>query len=273
MKRLFNITAVAVAVVLTLGGCTGNIFTSMDPPPDPPSDEDMLTSATDDLAGFLNEVDIMLEDGTLSGTSALAAADALASTYTDDSGAFTVAPTSATADQQQAAAIAGTIRVLSNDDTTELVGNFASLVGDLLVGGDSGTIEITPEDALATLFENTAADEASFVVMLDIFSSAASDFTFFADTDPATQDPGLESGEAGDVAQMAVLSIVVDSARTILEDGGTRTPAEADAALYDIVQGDTTIEDYVVGGSNPLDELTTTGSTLNNILTYAGIEI
>jgi len=262
MRRILQFAAVAALAGMALSGCTANIFSSMDPPPDPPSDANMLESATTDLAGFLEDVDTYLDDGTLSGDTALAAATALSSTYTDAGGTFTVAPTSATPEQQEASARAGTIRLLSSDDTTTLVNNFSSLVGDLTVQDDTGTTTLTPESALETLFADTAGDIAEFTAMLDVLSAAANDFSFFAQTDPATNDPGFTSGEEGDIAQMAVLSIVVDTARGLVSD----------ADLYEIVNGTKTFDDLAVT-EDPLDQLDAAGGDLNNILTYVGFPL
>jgi hypothetical protein len=155
------------------------------------------------------------------------------------------------------AAEAGAVTITSNSNSLAMVNNFAAVITTLQEQENPD-----PEDVLSALipdFPDTPAGKEAFTAMITTFQQAADDYETFATAygNAGGVDP-LNSGEKGDLVQMALISLVVDAAVT----------ATSVDTLWDLANGRK--PEAFESTANPLDQLDS--GPLANILTYAGLE-
>jgi hypothetical protein len=160
-----------------------------------------------------------------------------------------------TAEKQAAAAAAGKLMIESNPDAKDLVNNLAEAV-DALMNDPAPD----PENIIASLIpESVLNDYGAFTAMIQDLQDAAVAFNALGTGLGSSELLELPGNEAGGIAQMAIVAIVVDTAVTTL--GGTVED------LWNMVQNPGTQLEL---SSDPFDELDT--GNLANILTWAELD-
>jgi hypothetical protein len=248
MKRNLIYVSIFTSLLVILSGCDANLFEPFDGSPGPGnrSAEELSQQALDNPDGFLDDVDRWIASGDLDPDEVDNVSGALETLYTDNS-----VPEQT---QQQAMAAAGMLNATTNEDVVEVSNNIIEVANLLNESTEPATDEI-----ISTLFgdsEVTQSREAAEAFVASL-SAAETHFSAFAQTDPAQNDPGLNSGEAGDVGQMALLSLVVGSVD--------------DDALVNILlgQGDPTDEQAL---ADSFEQLENQSQEVTNILAYLGLE-
>jgi uncharacterized protein (UPF0147 family) len=247
MKRNLIYVSIFTSLLVILSGCDVNLFETVDGTPGPGnrSTQDLSDSAKADPEAFLDDVDRWVASGDLDEDEVDNVSGALETLYTDDS-----VPEQT---QQQAMAKAGMLNATANEDVVEVANNVLDVLDEL----DNGSGP-EPESLIETLFAGSevTSDRQAAEDFVAALNDAEKHFAALAQSNPAENDPGLNSGEAGDVAQMALLSLVVGSVD--------------DAALVNIMLGDATEEDtQALAGS--FEQLDSQGEDISNILAYLGV--
>lgn len=264
IEHLWRFGAV-VAVAVLVAGCDGNIFSNFDNPPPPPGQSEMEDQAADDLDQFIRDIEDWIATDSFDSGDYDSAAGALRAVATD--------PATPVAKRQEALITAGQVEILSNDDATDLVQNLTGVLSTL-----TDDVEDQPEDIIAALvpsFPDTDDGRAAFDEMVATLQTAAGDFSAFAQSlsDNPGVEPDVNSGEQGDAVQIAMLSLLVDTAASTLtldEDNDGFPDGNGTDALWHIVQGGDPAQTNIAT-DDPLDDLETAGTHLYTVLEYAGI--
>lgn len=157
------------------------------------------------------------------------------------------------------AAEAGAVTITGNSNSLAMVNNFAAVITTLQEQENPD-----PEDVLSALipdFPDTPAGKEAFTAMITTFQQAADDYETFATAygNAGGVDP-LNSGEKGDLVQMALISLVVDAAVT----------ATNVDTLWDLANGRASETEF--SGDDPLADLNDSGTAVFKVLEYAGLE-
>ena len=166
----------------------------------------------------------------------------------------------------QLAAQAGTARITENDDALQTVNNFGGVIETLIDAADNGT-EPDPESIIASLFPSNLS-EADAQALVTSFKEASTDFSDFAQNVNSVDDP-LNSGEKGDVVQMALISLAVNE---IVQAGTGQTPTY-ETQLVELIAGTRSADDldFSATSTNPFEDLGNAGGDLGELITYAGL--
>jgi|GEM_PF-3324611 len=257
MERRLPFFIVALSLIL-LGSCSGNLFMDAGLEKGPDFDADVTITDSNVMSYSEDLFDGEISES-LSSSEAQTAYDNLYTYATADG-------TVDSAGEQAAAAAAGKVMIESNDDAKELVNSLPDIISELTDGSDPD-----PEDLIATFVPSDLKnDKTAFTEAINDLLAAADAFNALGDGLTGTEDPsdiGLSDGDAGGIAQMAIVAIVVDTAVGTLGGGATGIDA-----LWDLVQNPT--DNNALSGVNddPFDELDATGSNLANILSWAGYD-
>ncbi len=253
MKKAIHLLLTICLASVLLAGCSGNLFMQFDQVEVKSVSEIGAVDASSPSASsaFLTDVEDWLEHNALSGESASSTAvadklDEIAALGSVDDATL-----------QKASMLAGIVRVDSDENAVELINNLAETLATLSDDASTATAEEIIRDMIP---ESVLNDRLAFESMIATMQTSAASFNTFGGS--LTSDyTDLSSGEKGDVAQYAAVSIVIDLAVTNLSGGvddlwvlatGTGTPSFL---------------------SDPIDELESSGSTnLYDILTWAGYD-
>lgn len=249
--RKIAVGFIIAAFAIVISGCDFNLFSELDKI-DVPSRQALLDKASNNGSDFVNDVQDYIDSGSITEENADDVVDALKTVYD--------APPD-TETGQKAAVLAGEISIDSDPGTKEVVDSVISTVMDALNAGG----EVDPEDLISDIFPSDLS-QAGLTEILDNLAQAADAYNDFG-SDTAGADEWMSGGEIGDVAQYAVVSMVITDIR---EQLGT----SADSDLYDLITGNTT---SLPSFDDPFD--TTDGATtgyetsLQNILTLSGLDL
>ena len=262
MKKILALSLV-VLMLISLVGCKINIFAALDTVRVPAA-EDMLITAGEDPATFLDDVQDYLDSGSMTDEEVIAVVDALETVYDPE----TLPPADVTAVewveiQQEAAVLAGAISIESDPETVFVVNSVVSALTGMT--DESASEEMNTDQIIGDLFPPDL-EEADFYIMLTNFATAADAYSAFASTidadDDGVADDGaaewMEGSEIGDMVQYAIVSIM------ITEIVSVSTPEALYAFIYD--DNVTEIAGYNPDTDDPLDI-----NELSALLDLAGI--
>jgi len=257
MKKILTMGIVAL-VLITMSSCQFNLFAAFDKI-EIPSVAELESEASNNPAGFVSDVEDYIENNFLESEDVTdaqeqAIIDGLTNIY---GGGTSASP----AVKQQAAILVGELEITRDPATSAVVNGVIGAVSDAL--GASGTID--PEGLVGDIFP-TNLDLAGLQNILNDLDNAAAAYSDLAPT-LAGNDPGMTSGEVGDMTQLAIVALVIADIRSQVSD---------DTDLLDFITsgGSNTL---AVTLTNPFD--TTDGgpslfeSDLQDILTFAGLDL
>ncbi len=240
MKKILTLGIVAL-VLITMSSCQFNLFAEFDKI-EIPSVADLNAKANSDPDGFLDDVNDYIESDSITEDDA----DDIVSVLEDLYNGIIVSDPEA---QQEAAILAGAISINSDPEAKDAVNEIVSIA----LAGDAELIDIK------ALFPT---NEIEFYKMLDSMAAASAAYLEFESTLDGNGDPliPLTDVERGDIAQYAIVSIVITEIATAVD------PAD----LYSFVTDPTA--DTLPGYVDPFDS---GGSVdiLQSYLDFAGIVI
>jgi hypothetical protein len=245
MKKEMISLSLVLAVMLVLGGCSGNLFLDWGLQTPPEFNADVTLSEANVLS-YIGDLKAVMEfpDG-LSDSEVVTAYDNLKA-YGDAND---------TPEGEAAALTAGALKVQSDENAVELVNNIADAIPDISDGVDD------IETILTNIIPEMTFSE--FETMVANMQDAAA--AFGSSSLGTIENTSYTDAEKGDLAQYATISIVVDivMADTNISDA---------SYLWDLVNGgSTTLNPSTVDSIQA--ELDATGSEttkLDEILTWAG---
>lgn len=249
MKKILTLGVVAL-VLITMSSCQFNLFAAFDKI-EIPSAADLSSKAGSDPDGFVSDVEEYVDSGSITEDNADAVVSALVAVYSD--------PTADIPTQQKAAVLVGEIAISSDPKTSAVVNGVISAVSDTLTTG----IAIDPDTLIASIFEGiTAEDIPGILADLDKAALAYADFAANLGT-----DPDMTSGEVGDMAQLAVISLIVSDLKIQAGEAGLISAITDGTPLVQQSDGSPIL--------NPLDltDGTDYAAELDAILTFAGLDI
>jgi hypothetical protein len=234
MERKLLTGALAMLLLLLLGGCTGNLFMEIDRP-EVPSFADMQAKAVSDPEEFLQDVDDYLDGKAITEENADDVVTALKEVYDPDSG---TAPDSAT--EQEAALKIAEISLLENEDSSDFVNNVSGALSQV----ESLDTEQDAVDMINSLVPDSVMnDPTAFTEMINSLVTSGESYLALGEgleTYDYSSDY-MEAGELGDTAQRAAITVaviaVLDSMNGDLGDPENIDPVDIDT-LYDLVQGE-----------------------------------
>jgi hypothetical protein len=255
MKKAIHLLLIIGLASVLLAGCSGNLFMQFDQVDVRSVSEIGAVDASSPSASsaLIKDVEKWLEADALSDDASTS--NAIADKLDEIADPFTLGPDDAT--KQEAAMLAGSVRIESDENAVELINNLAVTLSTLTDPDSTATAE----DVIRNLIpEAVLNDQATFTDMVDTLIAAAASFETFGDT-LGTDYSDLSSGEKGDVAQYAAVSILVDFAVTNLPNGIDD--------LWALSQGSSP-----TFTNDPIEELdgTSTTTNLSAILTWAGYD-
>jgi hypothetical protein len=236
MERKLLTGALAMLLLLLLGGCTGNLFMEIDRP-EVPSFADMQAKAVSDPEEFLQDVDDYLDGKAITEENADDVVTALKEVYDPDSG---TAPDSAT--EQEAALKIAEISLLENEDSSDFVNNVSGALSQV----ESLDTEQDAVDMINSLVPDSVMnDPTAFTEMINSLVTSGESYLALGEgleTYDYSSDY-MEAGELGDTAQRAAITVAViavldsfDGTMGNLESGDTIDTGDIDT-LYDLVNG------------------------------------
>ncbi len=209
MKKILTMGIVAL-VLITMSSCQFNLFAAFDKI-EIPSVAELESEASNNPAGFVSDVEDYIENNFLENDDVTdaqvnAIVSSLDTIYSNEG---------ATETGQQAATLAGEIIIDSDPDTKYVVDNIVSSVTEALESGSTD-----PEVIISGVFPPSMSqlEFAAILVNLSDASDAYKDFATSIDVDDnGSADPDsadwMSSGEAGDMVQYAVISIIITDIR------------------------------------------------------------
>ncbi|MCF7949796.1 MAG: hypothetical protein K9M94_14500 [Spirochaetia bacterium] len=237
MRRI-AIIAVSLLILLTLAGCSGNLFMEWDKPDVPSADEISNKDVTDQTGAddFLSDVedwyaaDVLGDDKDKSGT----VVAKLKEIYSDTSGSIDDET------QQEAAALAGKIAIQSDPNADQLSKNLIGSYDELT--SETGVND--PQVFLSSIVPDSVKnDPDAFQDMVDAFLKSADAYLALGNnigSDPAY----ITDAEIGDAVQYGAVSVVLLASLDSLDDGvvngsytSTTTTSDESEKLRDIVNG------------------------------------
>ncbi len=260
MKKILTLGAAAL-VLIALSGCQFNLFTEFDKI-EIPGVADLDAKAASDESGFVSDIEDYMDNNFLENDAVTD--EQVAAIVTNLETIYTTPPDVTTG--QQAAVLAGEIIIASDPVTASVVDGVIGSVTDALSAG--GTID--PDTLVGSIFPPDL-DQAGLTSILDNLDQAATAYADFAGTvsGSGTAD-WMSSAEAGDVVQLAVVSLVVADLRAqlIVSEGSA---AAADAALLDTITNGTPLPAV----NDPFDSASgsTYATELADLLTFAALDL
>jgi hypothetical protein len=246
MKKKMAILLFSVLVLFTFAGCNGNLFMEWGLET-PPEFNAGTALSNDNVMDYIDTMKTVLEfpDG-LSDEDAQTAYDSL----------MVFASTAEPEEKQAAAAAAGELKILSDQNSTDLVNNFANLIASF----SDESQEPTFEDVITALVPGELLnDQIAFTATVEKLQAAADAFALLGTSlgDDGVYEYEPSDSEKADIAQMAVIAMVVDAAVTEI----------GISELFNVANG----AEYT--GDDPLNQLESTStSSLYNILSWAGLD-
>ncbi|WP_020611546.1 hypothetical protein [Sediminispirochaeta bajacaliforniensis] len=261
MEKRLPFFIVALSLIL-LGSCSGNLFMDAGLEKGPDFDADVTITDSNVMSYSEDLFDGEISES-LSSSEAQTAYDNLLDYATDGGTADADTPK-----KQAAAAAAGKVMIESNDDAKELVNSLPDIISEL-TADDS---DPDPEDLIATFVPSDLKnDKTAFTEAINDLLAAADAFNALGSGLSDTDDPGdigLSDGDAGGIAQMAIVAIVVSTAVDTLGSGDSDAGIED---LWTLVQDPTDPSVQFSDDDDPFDQLDDAGS-LFNILSWAGYD-
>ncbi len=250
MKKILAL-GVVVLVLIALSGCQFNLFTELDRI-EIPSTADLNAKAASDESGFVSDIEDYMDNNFLENDAVTD--EQITAIVTNLKTIYTTPPDIQTG--QQAAVLAGDIIINSDPVTSGVVGGVIGAVTDALSTG--GTID--PTTLVSSIFPANL-DLAGLSSILNNLDQAAMAYADFAGTvsGGGTAD-WMTSAEAGDVVQMAIISLVVSD---------LRSQVASDQILLDAINGGT------LSVNDPFDSASGSlyATEMADLLAFAGLDL
>jgi hypothetical protein len=252
MKKILTLGIVAL-VLIALSSCQFNIFAAFDRI-EIPTVAELTNKATTDPDGFVSDVEDYVENDFLENEDVTAAQEQSIIDNLRDIYDGTITATVDT--QQQAAVLVGELEINRDPATSAVVDGIIGAVSAALSAGGS----IDPNTLIGEIFPPTLDINGLQNILTDLDNAAAA-YATLAPT-LAGNDPGMTSGEIGDMAQLAVVALVIASIRDDINNDGTILLAIQNGTPLAVTD-------------NPFDpgSTATFASEIGEILTFAGLNI
>ena len=266
MKKILTLGIVAL-VLITMSSCQFNLFAEFDRI-EIPSVSELNANASSDEEGFVSDVEDyvendFLENADVSDEQIEAIVSNLETIYGGSGSTETV---------QQAAVLAGAIIINRDPATSSVVNGVVETVTEFIDSGD--TIDL--ETIVVNVFPDNL-DLTGLQNILDDLDRAALAYADFSATLGSGAD-WMSSGEIGDMAQFAVVSLAISDLRDQLINSGTYPTADdADQDLLDFIasEGSDSL-DAALLITNPFDTgdgSSTYETELQDILNFADLPL